>query len=65
MKVDDKDVGLTEYSCVYSACGTDHNLVLSGIGHLAVIKVIPLAVIFVLGVAGVCPNTNKVECTGS
>ena len=42
--------------------GTDHDLGLPGVRHLAVIKVIPLAVVLVLGVAGVWKMENlKVE----
>lgn len=33
---------------------TDHDLVLGGEGHLAVVKVVPLTVVLVARVAGVC-----------
>lgn len=39
------------------AGGTDHDLVLCGVGHFTVVKVIPLTVVLVLRIGGVCRNT--------
>lgn len=42
-------------------CRTNHDLVLRGVGHFAVVKVIPLSVVLVLGVAGVCRSRNVTD----
>lgn len=43
---------------------TDHDLVLSGVGHFAVIEVVPLPVVLVPGVGGVCTHVT-VKATSS